>query len=378
MTAQLAVRLDERRRDMGLGAEFMSAVGLGDDEWADVLSGRRVLTATQFERACQVLVVEPAAFYRAEPDDASLAPARFRGLNDGTVTAPEDKRRFAVAAQVGRELGRLARVLERTPRIWLHQRSVPVQSRKAPWQQGYDLADRFSRAVSRGVSPVQDLGAWFRELGVHVVPLVLATPEVKGVTITGPGCIPVVLVNLGHKGMSNRGVLRSTLAHELAHVLFDVGETGYTTEVSTSNVRRTERLELVEKRANAFGPALLAPTNGLRTYVGQCGLQLNDTGLWRQVAEHWGFSYEGAVSHGKNVFGLSEDEYIALVSQQPRPSVRLLGFESTLAGMFSQRTEPDQLGDSVFWTGLAQNLLDHAVEADIVSESVRAELTGAR
>ncbi len=385
MQLSLMARLEERRLQLWQSDEesdsFWRLSELEPSLWRELLAGNRVLTATQFDRICRALVVDPGAMFRGEPVDADLAPARFRGMSEGTLTNADDMRLLLLAAQVGRTLGHLANSLDRAFPVLKHRRPVGLHLRLQPWKQGYDLAARFGDLLNRGESPLLDFAAWMRGIGVHVVPVEFATSDIKGVTVAGNDSLPVVLVNMAHRGMSNPGVLRSTLAHELAHVLFDAGDKGYTSEVTRATVGRASGLERTEQRANAFAPAILAPANVFKLSVLGTGAPLDELGTWQRTAAHWGLSFEGAVSHGKNAVGLSESLFLQLVAARPRPRVSLDRFEPSLYGEFrsvSQRLSAKRLShDQRFWQGLAGTLLADAVHAGVMAASRRVELAGA-
>lgn len=61
--------------------------------------------------------------------------------------------------------------------------------------------------------------------------------------------------------------VRMTLAHELAHLLFDRDELGGSLQISPRHVTRSTRMEQLERRANAFAANLLVPPDGVRQHL---------------------------------------------------------------------------------------------------------------
>lgn len=110
-------------------------------------------------------------------------------------------------------------------------------------------------------------------LGVTVQDVHLDDPGVEGIALASPEIAPTIAVNLTGRYAQTPWGRRMTLAHELCHLLFDVGEDGRVGIVSNAWADAGG-----ERRANAFAVNLLAPEPALRAV-----LSASDAEKWRSV-----------------------------------------------------------------------------------------------
>jgi len=120
-------------------------------------------------------------------------------------------------------------------------------------------------------------------LGITVQEVHLDDPGVDGIALAGPGITPTIAVNLTSRYARTPWGRRMTLAHELCHLLFDVGEDGRVGIVSNAWADAA-----TERRANAFAVNFLAPEPALRTVLAP-----GDAEKWRaqdleRAMEHLG------------------------------------------------------------------------------------------
>jgi len=108
-------------------------------------------------------------------------------------------------------------------------------------------------------TPIGDVFAVARRLGIHVFRRRLRETGVSGLTIRHPHAGPCVLVNFAEDPYRQR----FTLAHELAHVFLDAEE-----DVVVS-FARWDRSDLREIRANSFASHLLVPRGVLQRLQGR-------------------------------------------------------------------------------------------------------------
>jgi len=137
-------------------------------------------------------------------------------------------------------------------------------------ERGAELAARVRQSL--GLAEAEAIPSMLQlcgQLGVAVFGLLEEDDPLPGIDAA---CTllpqPAVLLNLsGYRGSWWR--VRMTLAHELAHLLFDhVGPHGLTLPYLVSPQRRSSALlEGIERRANAFAASFLAPPAGVRTCV---------------------------------------------------------------------------------------------------------------
>lgn len=137
-------------------------------------------------------------------------------------------------------------------------------------------ADRFRREHHLGTQPLGDLVALIEQTtGIDVAVLDVG-PDEHGLTMRDParGAVFIAVARTEHPMRQ-----RSTLAHELAHVLFE----DWADEQLTDCVPR--RYE--EIRADAFARHLLAPVTGVREVIGDAPatpLVLSKLVQWFQVS----------------------------------------------------------------------------------------------
>lgn len=122
-----------------------------------------------------------------------------------------------------------------------------------PAIQGYYLAKRLRQNLSlephERIEPEQILQNW----NVAVEELQIDARSIDALAVWGPQHGPVVFLNPSGRPMHENGK-RSTLAHEICHLLVDRGHELPVGEVLGGNVPR-----YLEQRANAFAAELLAP-----------------------------------------------------------------------------------------------------------------------
>ncbi len=127
---------------------------------------------------------------------------------------------------------------------------------RAPWESGYRLA-RMVRHDHLGLSPDApvDIAQELRDHGVMVLEHAFQSPTVEGACFLEGEVYALALYNPRGR-LSRSGVgRRTTLAHELCHMLFDVR--GHA--MGQLDRRESPAGSLLEKRANAFAAELLLP-----------------------------------------------------------------------------------------------------------------------
>lgn len=123
-------------------------------------------------------------------------------------------------------------------------------------QQGKDAATRFRNEHRLGIQPLGDLVALIEQTTGHDVAILSAGPNEHGLTMRDP-VRDVAFIGVARTRNPMRQ--RSTLAHELGHVLFADWD-------STENLSKRSPQEI---RADAFARNLLAPQEGLKAFLGE-------------------------------------------------------------------------------------------------------------
>jgi Zn-dependent peptidase ImmA (M78 family)/transcriptional regulator with XRE-family HTH domain len=172
------------------------------------------------------------------------------------------------------------------------------------WEHGYYLAEKTREILKIGSeTPILSLRELVEGLGIPVI-LTSLPANVAGATVATNGYRGIVLNASGHN--SNPWVRRATLAHELAHLLWDPGEHLMSVRIdeysSIEDPGRTPAEEFVEARANAFGVNFLAPTKTVER-IYRTAPSAED-GL-REVMETFGISFTAARFHVWNACGRS-------------------------------------------------------------------------
>lgn len=125
-----------------------------------------------------------------------------------------------------------------------------------PEQQGKEAASAFRREHGLGVLPLGDLAALIEQITGHDVAVLDVGPDEHGLTMRDP-VRDVAFIGVARTRNPMRQ--RSTLAHELAHVIFG----DWTDDEDLGSVRSP-----LEIRADAFARHLLVPLDGLTAFLG--------------------------------------------------------------------------------------------------------------
>ena len=291
------------------------------------------------------LAFDPAGFVRGERlDDARRSAARFRSPEGVRELPPTDARLLARAAELARIGAYLADRLGVPPsRIHDLRELRRVGSENEPWREGYELGEAVRLRLTPERGPLVSVQAFLEELGIHVAFVEFAAAGIHAASIREPGSVPIILLNTRARRVQNALTRRPILAHELCHLLYDGGEQDLLTVVS-----RREAGMALEQRAGGFAPSFIAPPPWVKVAKGSSPLA-----LVRQIALDWGFTYEGAAWHAKNLGHVSvakardltqqrgprETNFEPLVVRQPVPDLHLDVEASRLAkGLISDWT----------------------------------------
>jgi Zn-dependent peptidase ImmA (M78 family) len=127
---------------------------------------------------------------------------------------------------------------------------------RAPYVEGDDLALELleQESVERHVSNFVDVVALLQALDIEILHRELVTKTIRGVSLAGERLAPTIVVNRSSVYNETEQGIRFTLAHELAHLLYD---RSMATSVGISSGPWAPAG--IEKRANAFAATLLMP-----------------------------------------------------------------------------------------------------------------------
>ena len=186
--------------------------------------------------------------------------------------SPRTALRFAEAASIIRVQIRLQEWLGMETERDLFSTSDYYGSYHTPaWKVGYNLAGEARRDLGLGDSPIQSMRDLVeRRLGIPVVQVDIGQ-KIAGATIVthndkGEEVRGILLNSAGEN--ENVWIRRTTLAHELGHILFDPNERLESVRVDpyeqSESDPEIQDFDQVEQRANAFAIALLAPLDQVR------------------------------------------------------------------------------------------------------------------
>lgn len=181
-----------------------------------------------------------------------------------------------------------------------------------PFQHAEELANRTRDILGLGQAPIRSMSGLFEDLGVRLVWTDRLPEDVHGLSLHDPAVGPSVIANLA--GRRNAWwTLRSTLAHELCHILYDRQPAAPLGIAS----RRDQRDDL-EQRANAFGVYFLAPREGVRRLLMNRGCrpyELDRTDV-HTVMMHFGLGKEAATLHLKHLDWITAEQRAVLLAHR--------------------------------------------------------------
>ncbi len=138
------------------------------------------------------------------------------------------------------------------------------------WRAGYQLAGQARKRLGLGDRPIESMRDLVEQrLGIPVIQAQLPA-SIAGATISSHGRRGIVLNTRGRN--KHVWIRRTTLAHELGHILFDPEErlSRVRVDAYADLARNAERDQLpddVESRANAFAVEFLAPMAAVKRLV---------------------------------------------------------------------------------------------------------------
>ena len=303
--------LKRRRVELGLRVQYVAhAARLSPDVVRLAETDSNALPIQSLERIAFALGLDERllAYDLTAGADAELA-VRLRTLQaDGSVGNPRLSPRavtiLAEAASIVRVQSKLQPTLRIDPRYTAFEPCSDYGGPGNPaWLIGYRLAEQARQRLGLGDKPVPSMRSLVEDvLGVPVIQAELPN-EIAGATVAVNGeddrrCRGIVLNTFGQN--ENVWVRRATLAHEIGHLLYDPDDRLESVRVDTYEMNDVDpqrgSTDYVERRANAFAIALLAPLDAVRLRVRTpiSGESISD------VMRHFGLSLTSARFHVSN------------------------------------------------------------------------------
>ena len=302
--ARLRALRDDAHLDEGTAAK---AADLSIEEVRAAEEGRPV--------RARVLVRLAAAYGLTETDLIDSDPPATTAVSTLLRGVAEDKTELARSlgrlALVCREQTALENVLGITARAAVTRFAPAGPPTEPSYVQAEFLANQVRQTLSLGSAPIRSMSQLLNELGVRLIWTDKLDEQIRGLSLDDGRVGPSVVINVGKHKHHPWWSLRSTIAHELCHVLFDRIQTAPFGTVS----RRKSNLS-IEQRADAFAYYFLAPREGvarfLRESLGRVPQDLDRNDI-QAFANHFAIGIEAATWHLKNLGWLSEAQRSALV-----------------------------------------------------------------
>jgi len=277
--------ISRRRRSMGLTRQQVArfaGLDIAKMEEIESSSDRDRVTVQEIERVAFKLGLDEAQIaYQGLAGDTTIGARlkEMRSDNENATLSPTSVLTFAEAASVIRVQHRLMKSLgvgsERSSEF--EPDGYYGSGPNPAWKVGQELSERARRILELGYAPVKSMRALVEDtLCIPVVHVELAQRTIAGATISvtdGDETWRGIVLNLTG-GNENPLVRRATIAHEIAHLLFDPEEYLNKVRVDTydgiaSDPRRApDEVDTghyrVEQRANSFAISFLAPLGEVR------------------------------------------------------------------------------------------------------------------
>lgn len=189
---------------------------------------------------------------------------------------------------------------------------VPNYTRRA-YDQGYELARNVREQFGISPSDKADAQGILEKLGVAVVTRSFGTDVIDAVGCWGSGHGPAVLVNSDGEHAQAAHGRRATLAHELAHVIFDRHGSLPVAEVLGGNAPLYP-----EQRASAFAAEFLMPKQAVSDRIRNAPDKVREI---ERLCNHFDVSRELAAWHISNSvpsYFLDEETHLLLARWRNR------------------------------------------------------------
>ena len=277
--------ISRQRRSMGLTRQQVArfaGLDIATIEEIESSSGRDRVTVQEIERLAFKLGLDEAQIaYQGLAGDTAIGARlkEMRSANENAGLSPTSVLKFAEAASVIRVQHRLMRSLgvRSEQRSEFEPDGYYGSGRNPAWKVGQELSEKARRILELGHAPVKSMRELVEEtLCIPVVHAELAQRTIAGATISvtdGDETWRGIVLNLTG-GNENPLVRRATIAHEIAHLLFDPEEHLNKVRVDTYDGIASDPRHApdtvdtghyrVEQRANSFAISFLAPLGGVR------------------------------------------------------------------------------------------------------------------
>jgi Zn-dependent peptidase ImmA (M78 family)/DNA-binding XRE family transcriptional regulator len=292
--AELGKRLRIARMARGWSqGEVATALTMSRPIISQIENGQVGLSAEDLARFAQLYGKPVEELLAPErPNEAFLL--RFRALN----ITEDAEARLTRAFEQCRHYAELENILAVERRM---PPQYPVEAPQTTWD-GIRMGESYARDFRTHLRhPLPDLRETLEEAGIRVIALALG--EVQGASAVVPNVGACVFVN----SRDPLAVQNFTLAHELAHVLFD-----WRRGVTADTDFFAQRQDPVETRANVFAANLLMPEEAVRDWLLRRGVEHPNRHQFTAfeiagLAESFGASHQVVLYRLKNLGYIDEE-----------------------------------------------------------------------
>ena len=352
----------KRREAFGFSAvELADLAVLPEERLLAIEAGKVQPTTSDLGLLADALACNAADLAHGVADDPRRSVARFRGAITSALPSAHDLRLLARAAEAGRILASLRAHLGETLEALRNLRTPSAPSpAMEPWEHGYQLGIASRERLDRSLAALPSVQGFLEALGVHVADVDFENAAIEAASLYEVGAAPVILINRRATKYGYPLARRAILAHEVCHLLNDGGERNLTV------VSLETDSSPIEQRANGFAPSFIAPGPWVSLRSGE------PTAMALELATTWGFSFEGAAWHLKNLRLIDPDVAERLCDLKRKPRIDV-AFEQPL-----NRTPPDQFGvegePSRLVLGLVSETAIIAAAEGVISRGRAAEI----
>lgn len=279
--------MDFRERYARFPLEFVSRKSRISLERLSAIEAGAAASVFELDRLASIYGVDDADVLAEEPirlkqGDSLTVLALHQEFQD---TSHEARAAILRAAQAARDVVVL-QALTDSPRPTRAAFRLPAARKDATgFEVGKERAQAVRNECGLGSSPIVSMRDFVRDhFPAFVVLHAHLGDDISGLAFGDKTRGPTIVLNLGGKN-ANPLVRRFSLAHELAHLLFDWNRQAPFAQLS--GFKEPRALE-VEQRANAFAMRLLCPESELKRLVEES----DDPALL--LATTWGVHFEAA------------------------------------------------------------------------------------
>ena len=259
MESSIGTRVRQARTARGMsGEELARAIGTTKHTISKIETGARRVEGGELADLAHALNVSMRDLIGKREQVGPLALAgRLGGADHESPSAQQAKQHVRHLL----ELEGLLDELEIPRSTSSHTLTVRVPASANATYEGEAAAEQLRDALGMGDAPIAELSELLEQQGIDVtcVPLGDGNETISGLCVRS-GYTRIALVN-SSKDTAHQ---RFTLAHELAHLLFD----DPTSEVHVDAAVGAQSKDAREVRANAFASAFLLPIGALHRQVG--------------------------------------------------------------------------------------------------------------